>query len=664
MSTDTDTTAAAGVTTAPYGAWASPLPIELLTAGVVRLGEARLDGDRVYWLEGRPAAGGIQVLVRRAADGSTADISPPGVNVRTRVHEYGGGAYVVAGDLIVFSNFVDGRLYRVTDPVARTAEPITLDAGAGKLRYADFELDRGRNRILAVREDHRAPGEAVNTIVAIPLGGGEPGNAGQAGEGEILVEGTDFVSSPRLSPDGRRLAWLSWNHPNMPWDGMDLWVADVRDDGGLGAPEHVAGSSTNWTTQPRWSADGTLYFVDERSGWLNLYRRTIAAAGAASTDEPVAPAEAEFAWPEWQFGAESYGFAGDGRIVAIVRLGGHDELWSIAADGSEHRRIELPWTELGALRVSGNRAVFNASSPTTFNALVLLDLATGRPDVLRVASSAQIDPDAISHPEPVEFPTTNGLTAYGLFYAPRNPGFTGPAGELPPLIVTSHGGPTSAAFGGLSVLTQLFTSRGFAVLDVDYGGSTGYGREYRKRLEGEWGVVDVDDCVNGALAMAERGLVDRDRLAIRGGSASGYTTLCAVTYRDEFKAGVSYFGIGDLISSTARRTSSSRATPRAWSGRSRPPSRCGASAPRSTTPTRSRAPCSSSRASMTASCPPSRPSRSWRACVATACPMPTSRSRARTTGSARPRTSSARSRPSSASTGRCSASGLSTTSNR
>ena len=270
--------------------------------------------------------------------------------------------------------------------------------------------------------------------------------------------------------------------------------------------------------------------------------------GASAGDEPIAPTEAEFAWPEWQFGAHTYGFAGDGRILAVVRSGGHDELWSIAADGSEHRRVDLPWTELGALRVRGNRAVFNASSPTTFNALVLLDLATGRPDVLRVASSAAIDSDTISLPQPVEFPTTDGLTAYGLFYAPRNPGFTGPPGELPPLIVTSHGGPTAAAFGGLSVVTQLFTSRGFAVLDVDYGGSTGYGREYRKRLEGQWGVVDVDDCVNGALAMAERGLVDRDRLAIRGGSASGYTTLCAVTFRDEFKAGVSYFGIGDLVS--------------------------------------------------------------------------------------------------------------------
>jgi dipeptidyl aminopeptidase/acylaminoacyl peptidase len=528
--------AAGGVTTAPYGAWASPLPISLLTAGVVRLGEPRLDGARVYWLEGRPAEGGIQVLVRREADGSTADISPPGVNARTRVHEYGGGPYVVEGDLVVFSNFRDGRLYRVTDLTARAAEPITPDAGPGALRYADLVLDRARSRLLAVREDHRGPGEAVNTIVAIPLAGAAPS------EGEILVQGTDFVSAPRLTPDGRRLAWLSWNHPNMPWDGMDLWVAEVRDDGSLGTPGHVAGSASNWTTQPQWSADGTLHFVDERSGWLNLYRRR------DGRDEPLAPAEAEFAWPEWQFGAQSFGFAGDGRILAIVRRCGHDELWSIAPDGSEHHRIELPWTELGALRVEGSRAVFNASSPTTFNALVLLDLATGRPEVLRVASSAQIEPATISLPEPVEFPTTNGLTAYGLFYAPTNPGFRGPAGERPPLIVTSHGGPTSGAFGGLAVLTQLFTSRGFAVLDVDYGGSTGYGRDYRKRLEGEWGIVDVDDCVNGALAMAERGLVDPDRLAIRGASASGYTTLCAVTFRDAFKAGVSYFGIGDLVS--------------------------------------------------------------------------------------------------------------------
>ncbi|MBM4407368.1 MAG: S9 family peptidase [Chloroflexi bacterium] len=515
---------------APYGAWASDLPISLLTEGVVRLAEPRLDGDLVYWLEGRPAEGGISVLVRRWPDGATEDVSPLGVNVRTRVHEYGGGAYLAAGDLVVFSNFRDGRLYRARP--GRSALPITPDEGAGRLRYADLELDAGRGRLIVVREDHRGEGEPLNAIAAVPLDGGPQ---------TVLFDGTDFVSAPRLSPDGRRLAWLSWNHPNMPWDGMDLWVADVRGDGTLGSPRHVAGSQANWTTQPLWSPDGRLHFVDERTGWLNLYRRV------GESDDSLAPAAAEFAWPEWQFAAHSYGFAGDGRVVAVVRRAGHDELWSIAA-GGEHRRIDLDWTELGPIRVSGDRAVFTAAGATRFNSLVLLDLASGEADVLRTSSGATIDPATVSLPEPIEFPTAGGRTAHGLFYAPRNPRFRGPDGDRPPLIVTSHGGPTSAAFGGLSILTQLFTSRGFAVLDVDYGGSTGYGREYRKRLEGQWGVVDVDDCVNGALSLAERGLVDGHRLAIRGGSASGYTTLCAVTFRDAFRAGVSYFGIGDLVS--------------------------------------------------------------------------------------------------------------------
>jgi dipeptidyl aminopeptidase/acylaminoacyl peptidase len=520
------------VRVAPYGAWQSSIPIEQLTAGVVRISEPRLDGELVYWLEGRPDEGGIQVLVKRHPGGSTGDVSPPGVNVRTRVHEYGGGAYLVAGDLVVFSNFRDGRLYRAAGD--RAAEPLTPDVGDGRLRFADPVLDAGRDRLIAVREDHRAgsAGEAVNTIVAVPLSGGA---------GDVLASGADFYSAPRLSPDGRRLAWLSWNHPNMPWDGTDLWVADVRSDGSLGEPEHVAGSASEWTTQPAWSADGTLHFVDERSGWLNLYRRV------GTEDEAIAPVDAEFAWPEWQFASHSYGFAGDGRILAIVRRRGHDELWAIAPDGT-HRRVELPWSELGPIRVEGDRAVFSGASPEHSNTLVLLDLGTERTTILRTSSDATLDPDTVSTPEPVAFETTGGKTAYGLFYPPRNPRFRAPAGELPPLIVTSHGGPTSAAYGGLSIKTQLYTSRGFAVLDVDYGGSTGYGREYRKRLEGQWGVVDVDDCVNGALALAERGLVDRERLAVEGASASGYTVLCAVTFRDTFKAGVSYFGIGDLVS--------------------------------------------------------------------------------------------------------------------
>lgn len=349
---------AARVETAPYGSWASPFPIELLTQGVVRLCEAHFDGDDIWWLEGRASEGGRQVLVRRRPDGSSHDISPPGVNVRTRVHEYGGGAYAVDEGQAWFSDFGDGRWYAVGE--GRTAMPITAE---GAFRYADPAVDRGRARLIAVREDHSGDGEAINTLVTIPLDG--------SGDVRVLASGADFYSSPRLAPDGTRLAWLSWNHPNMPWDGMDLWVAEMRPDGSLGTAEHVAGSASNWTTQPGWSPDGTLHFVDERTDWLNLYRRV------GDRDLALAPAPAEFASPEWVFGRPSYGFDGDGRVVAIVRTGGRDELWSIAPDGSEWRSIATDFTELGTIEVAGHQAVLTGASATRFNALVLLDLRVG-----------------------------------------------------------------------------------------------------------------------------------------------------------------------------------------------------------------------------------------------------------------------------------------------
>jgi dipeptidyl aminopeptidase/acylaminoacyl peptidase len=449
------------------------------------------------------------------------------MNVRDRVHEYGGASYLVAGDLVLVSDFVTGRLHRVAGD--RTSEPITPE---GAFRYADYELDEPRARLIAVREDHSASGEAVNTLVSIPLGG--------SGDVEVLAQGRTFYSSPRLSPDGTRLAFLAWDHPNLPWDGTELFVAPVAADGSLGRPEHVAGSTADWIAQPVWSPSGVLHFVAEPDGWMNLQR--VGERGV----EPVTRLEAEFAFPDWQFGFRNYAFAPDGTIFAIGRGDGADRLYRIPPNGVA-TPLDLPFTEMGDIDVAGDRAVFMAAGPRSFNAIVLLDPRAGSHETIRRSSTAVVAPDEIAVPEPIEFPTTGGLTAHGLFYRPTNSAFEGPAGELPPLIVTSHGGPTAQAFGGLFISTQLFTSRGFAVLDVDYGGSTGYGKEYRKRLEGEWGVVDVDDCVNGARWLAERGDVDGERLSIRGGSASGYTTLSALAFRDVFAAGVSYFGIGDLL---------------------------------------------------------------------------------------------------------------------
>ncbi|HEV8545265.1 MAG TPA: prolyl oligopeptidase family serine peptidase [Candidatus Limnocylindrales bacterium] len=520
-----------GKTIAPFGAWESPFRIELLTAGVVALGEIKAAEGVRWWLEGRPDEKGRQVLVRRDADGKGTRLTPEGFNVRTRVHEYGGAAYVVAGDLVVVSDFSTGRLHRVVAP--GELEPLTEERA---WRFADFVLDEVRGRLIAVREDHEPDtiarhGEAENALVSIDLA---------TGAVSVLIAGADFVAAPRLSPDGRQLAWLEWNHPNMPWDGTDLHLAGVAADGSLGTPETIAGSPTDWISQPRWSPDGVLHFAAEPTGWMNLYRWVCGRA------EPVAPLEAEVVYPDWLFGYSSYVFLADGSIVATGRSGGRERLYRIGPDSGTATQIDVPFTEMSSLAADGNRVVLRATSPTSPSAIIDLDPASGEWTVLRRSMTTEFDPEDVSEPESVEFSTTGGKPAFGLFYPPRNRAIHGPDGELPPLIVTSHGGPTATAFVGLAVATQLFTSRGFAVLDVDYGGSTGYGREYRKRLEGEWGVVDVDDCVNGASWLAEQGLVDERSLAIRGGSASGYTTLCAVTFRDTFKAGTSYFGIGDL----------------------------------------------------------------------------------------------------------------------
>jgi dipeptidyl aminopeptidase/acylaminoacyl peptidase len=517
-----------GRVVAPYGSWASPFPIESLVAGRVSLSEVRLDGDTITWLEGRPEDGGRATLVRWTEADGARDISPPGMNVRDRVHEYGGGAYVTRGDLVLVSDFATGRLHRVAPD--RSSEPITTE---GPYRYADLTLDPTRNRVLAVREDHSPEQpEARNTLVAIPLDG--------SGQVAVLAEGRDFYAAPRPSPDGTRLAFLTWDHPNMPWDGDELQIAQVGSDGGLESVDRVAGSATEWVAQPRWSSAGDLHFVGETTGWMNVYRL----AGGAVV--PMAPMAAEFAYPDWLFGFSNYTFLPDGRIVAIGRSGGRDRLYLIGPQPGQVVLLDHPWTELRDIQAARDRVVLGAAAPDTFASLIALDLGTGEHRVLRSSMPMTVDPVDVSVPEFIEFPTTGGRTAHGLYYPPVNRRFEGPPDERPPLIVTSHGGPTAAAFNGLYVSIQLFTSRGYAVLDVDYGGSTGYGREFRKRLEGQWGIVDVDDCVNGARYLVERGDVDGDRLIIRGGSASGYTTLAALAFRDQFRAGTSYFGIGNL----------------------------------------------------------------------------------------------------------------------
>jgi dipeptidyl aminopeptidase/acylaminoacyl peptidase len=514
---------------APYGSWPSPIRIEDVIGGSTALAEVWVDGADILWVEGRPSEAGRRILVRRTADGTVRDVTPAGFNVRNRVHEYGGGSLVVARGTVVFSHFGDGRLYRQPTDGSGEPTPITPE---GEWRYADLRVDADRGRLVAVREDHTGEGEAVNELVALPLDGST--------EPTVLARGHDFFAAPRLSPDGRRLAWLSWDHPNLPWDGTTLWLADVAADGSLREPQAVAGGRDEWITQPRWSPSGELWFVAERDEWATLMSLTAYRAGSRS-HMPI-----DFAPPDWVFDRPTYAFLADGRAVAAARANGLDRLWLIEAEGGTPREIESPFTEVAYLVGGGDDVVFVGSRPTEASALVRLDPATGEWTSLRSASDREFDPAYIAQPDPIAFPTTGGATAHALYYPPTNPDVRGPDGEKPPLVVRSHGGPTSSASTALNLGIQMLTSRGIAVVDVDYGGSTGYGRSYRKRLEGEWGVVDVDDCVAAARHLVDRGLADPARLCIEGGSAGGYTTLAALAFRDAFAAGICYFGIGDL----------------------------------------------------------------------------------------------------------------------
>jgi len=514
---------------APYGSWASPITSDVIVSETIRLGTPSWAGSDIYWLEGRPSEGGRSALVRRTSEGQLYNVLPTPYNARTRVHEYGGGSFVVDQDTIYFSNYNDQRLYRL-EPGA-LPHPIPPDTA---LRYADGVIDGERERMICVREDHRIRmREAVNAIVAVNLLGDPDG-------GEVLVSGKDFYAAPRLNPDGSRLAWLTWDHPNMPWDGTELWVAEVLEDGELGAPEKVAGGDSESIFQPAWSPDGVLYFVSDRTGWWNLYR------WREGEIEPLLPMEAEFGLPQWVFGMSTYDFESPTSLICTYSQNGVWYLARLDTVAQTLTPIDIPFTHVSGPKVGPQGIALRVGSATEPSSIALIDPETEELTMLRRSSRRVPRPAYLSEPESIEFPTEEGKTAHGLFYAPKNDAYEASEGERPPLLVFIHGGPTGSASSTLDLKLQYWTSRGFAVLDVNYGGSTGYGRAYRERLNGEWGVSDVADCVNGARYLVERGDVDGDRLAIRGGSAGGYTTLCALTFYDVFKAGASYYGVADL----------------------------------------------------------------------------------------------------------------------
>ncbi len=522
---------------APFGAWPSPISAEMLATTTIGLGEATIDDGIAYWLEMRPTEGGRFVVVSGDPHTTPADVTPDGYNARSTVHEYGGGAYTVHHGAVFFSNMPDARLYR-QDPGSAPV-PITSETDAAQ-RFADGQITPDGRWWIGVRERHDVGPtmrDVVNELVAVPTDG--------SAAPRTITGGRDFYSSPRISPDGSMLAWLAWDLPWMPWDGTELFVAPLSADAELGEASAVAGRAGEESIwDPEWGPTGDIVFASDRSGWWNLER---VRDGARTV---LHEAEAEFGYPQWGMGEHSIAFLGDGRIACHYDLDGSTHTAVLDPETGELVDLDLPLDALRwgpGIQAEGSTIVLTAGSATEADQVIWLDFAARSIEVLRTSMSVPVDRGYLSVPEPIVFPTDDGLTAHAFYYPPTNPDAVGPDGDRPPLIVMSHGGPTGASSSVLDLGMQFFTSRGFGVVDVNYGGSTGYGRAYRQRLYGNWGVVDLHDCLNAARFLVKRGDADGDRLLIRGGSAGGYTTMCALTFTDAFAAGTSFFGISDLV---------------------------------------------------------------------------------------------------------------------
>ncbi len=510
----------------PYGAWVSALSAEQIASGAITLSNLSTDGSNAFWLELRPSEQGRTVLVRRRSDGVVEDLTPPPFDVGSRVNEYGGGAYLASGGQIIFSDRRSSAVHLIEQDGSIRA----LAAVAG-LRFADFTLDPAAPRLVCVREDHRGDGQAVTTLVSLLLSGFDPAE----NAGTIIQQGHDFYGAPRFSPDGSALCWLTWDHPNMPWDGTALYLAPVGSDGQLGKAEVIAGGNSEAVSEPVWSPSGILHFVSDPTGWWNLYRWN-------NQIEPVLAMSAEFSQPLWILGRRSYVFLDETTMTCLFVEQGQTYLGRI----SQGKLTVLGAGAASPLLPLGEDTIHHAVPKATPQAIVLT-AKDGTSSLVRQSTEIKLASDDISVAQPIEYATEDGGIGYASWYAPTNHAFTAPLGELPPLIVISHGGPTSMASTGLSLVIQFWTSRGFGVVDVNYGGSTGFGRAYRERLEGQWGVVDVADCIAAANHLITRGLADGDRVMIRGSSAGGYTTLAALTMSDFFKAGASYYGVADLL---------------------------------------------------------------------------------------------------------------------
>jgi len=524
-----------------YGAWPSPISAEAVATQGLRMGGVAVDGEDVYWLEGRPKDGGRNVLMRVRPDGRRSEVTPSGFNVRTRVQEYGGGAFVLANRTAYFSNFADQRIYGVEVTAHGRPETPSAITPAGDWLYADATFDAARQRLICVREDHGGGRrEPETTLVSLPLDG-------TVSAGDVIASGFDFYSTPRLNADGSMLAWLAWRHPQMPWDGTELWIADVTSSGRLEHERRVAGGPDESIYQPGWSPDGALYFVSDRDGWWTLYRsRRLEPADVVPVIENP-PDRAEFGRPAWVLGSATWAFAGPSRLVVAYTQHGRWLLGIVNVASGVLTSLVDDLEPHDWLAATPTHVVTVAGTARKADAVVRIELTSRRVETLQSSSTLALADDQISIPQAIEFPSACGRTAHAFVYPPRNGSDHGPSGERPPLIVIGHGGPTNATKATLNPGVQYWTSRGFAVADVNYGGSSGYGRAYRQRLNRQWGIVDVEDSINAARHLVRLGQADPDRLIIRGGSAGGYTTLAALTFHPgEFKAGASYYGISDV----------------------------------------------------------------------------------------------------------------------
>ena len=516
------------MTIAPYGTWVSPISAALTAGSTNGVLSLQLDGSDLYWWESRPLEGGRYVLMKYTAESDPVELTPAGFNVRTRVHEYGGTSFLVVDGTVYFSNFADQALYAQKPG----AEPTRLSVSDG-LRYADCAHDVARNRLLCVREDHRGEGEAVNALVGVDL-------SGEPNDGEVLWQQSDFVGYPRISPDGKALAWISWDHPNMPWDNVALWVAPVEANGRLGTPMRLNEGVDESVLQPAWAEDGTLYFLTDRSGWWNLHR--FDGQGVEAVHEMAA----ELGGPLWALGSNFFDLLSDQQALIEYGNASGQSLGVLDLRRGETRPIDLPYVGYGSPVARDGVAYFLASLSDGPTQIVSLDLTTGEHTVIHETGERVVAPGYLSVAEAITFPTAGGGQAYGYYYAPVNTDYAAPTGELPPLMVLMHGGPTGATSPAFSPAKQFWTSRGFAVVDVNYRGSTGYGRKFRQALNGQWGIVDLEDAVAATEYLVSQKLADPNRLLIRGGSAGGYTTLSALAFTDVFAAGANYFGVSDL----------------------------------------------------------------------------------------------------------------------